>query len=294
MTIKQIEYFLAICELTQVNGCAKKLGISQSALSIAIKNLEISLGGPLFDRIAKTLILNERGRAFKKAIVPVYEELIDVRKSMQNSSMYNIKLISSQNIGNYLLPEILCNLLNENLSLDVDFDNTQSIIKSVVNNECDVGIIEGRIHSDDVKIVKICDDELKIVTGDPSYANKSVYIDEISQKPWINRESGSGCRGVLYDNLPNGIVLNTIIELKSVEAIKRCIKDHKAFACLPKFTYHDELNMGIYEVDLKNIKFKRTLNIVYLKNKKESEAFLKIINEIRDRIKKVHEIYSKD
>lgn len=291
MTIKQIEYFLKICEINQVSECAKQLGISQSAMSISIKNLENSLSGSLFDRRAKSLILNERGKAFKRSITPAYQKILEIEKNMRNSQMYDIKIMSSQNVGNYLLTSILENVLNLdlNINLELSINNTANIVNSIVENRCDLGLVEGIIRSDDVKIVKICDDNLIIVTGDPEFSKKSYYIDEISNYPWINREFGSGSRDILYNNLPEDITLNTVLEINSTEGVKRSVKNKKFFACLPKFTVCEELGKGLYEVKLKNIEFKRVLNLIYHKHKNESETFLKIVENLKENICLYHD-----
>lgn len=294
MTIKQIEYFLKVCESVQINKCAKQLGISQSALSIAIKNLESSLGGTLFDRRAKSLILNERGRSFKNSIVPLYQKILEIEKNMKNLNMYNIKMHCSQNIGNYLLPGILDSLMDieKKHQLDVKVGNTSEIIASVLSNQCDIGIVEGRIYNDEVKKIKICNDELVIICGDEKFKNKSYYIDEISDYPWVNREIGSGAREILYENIPSEVILNSVLELNSTEAIKKFIENKRYFACIPKFTLYKEMNKGIYEVKLKNITFKRDLTIIYKKDKDENETFVKIVENLKENLMKIHQKYS--
>lgn len=294
MTIKQIEYFLEICELTQVNECAKKMGISQSALSIAIKNLETSLGGSLFDRRSKSLVLNERGRAFKNAIIPVYERIFEIEKDMKNLSMFNIKVFCSLNIGNYLLPPVLDEILEEkSIRLDLSLKNTSEITEAILSNHCDLGIVEGRIHTSDLCVEKICEDELIVVTGNKEFAKKEYFIDEISDLAWINREMGSGAREIFYDNIPNEVKLNNVLELNSIEAIKGCIKGRNYLSCLPKFTLKEELNNGIYEVKVKNINFKRNLNLIYQEHKTQNPCFVKTAENFKEKIAKIHENFMK-
>ncbi|EKR7974275.1 LysR family transcriptional regulator, partial [Campylobacter fetus] len=107
MTIKQIEHFLKLYELNNVSLAAKEFDISQSALSNSLKELENSLNGNLFDRIGKNLIINQKGKAFYEQILPVYLNLKNIEIKMRYNGLLNLNLLSSQNIGNYLLPTVL-------------------------------------------------------------------------------------------------------------------------------------------------------------------------------------------
>lgn len=57
-----LRYFLAIAKEGNLTKAAKRLGVSQSALSVQLKKLEESLGRSLFDRERKSLFLTEEGR----------------------------------------------------------------------------------------------------------------------------------------------------------------------------------------------------------------------------------------
>ena len=53
MELRQLKYFLTIAESNNVSDAAKKLHVSQPAISTALKDLEKELGFPLFDRTGK-------------------------------------------------------------------------------------------------------------------------------------------------------------------------------------------------------------------------------------------------
>ena len=57
-----LRYFRAIANEGTLTGAAAMLGVSQSSLSVQLKQLEESLGHPLFDRVSKSLVLTESGR----------------------------------------------------------------------------------------------------------------------------------------------------------------------------------------------------------------------------------------
>ena len=62
MQIRQVEYFLTLCEELNFTRAARRCGISQPSLTNAIRSLEAELGGALFCRKPATQ-LSERGKA---------------------------------------------------------------------------------------------------------------------------------------------------------------------------------------------------------------------------------------
>lgn len=63
-TLKQIRYFLAVAEAEQVSAAARAVNISQSALTLAIRDLEAELGTKLFVRKPTGLQLTQEGHRF--------------------------------------------------------------------------------------------------------------------------------------------------------------------------------------------------------------------------------------
>ncbi len=61
ITLRQLEIFIAVAETAQVTKASKKLFVTQSAVSMALAELENQLGGSLFDRHGRSLLLNARG-----------------------------------------------------------------------------------------------------------------------------------------------------------------------------------------------------------------------------------------
>ena len=71
MKLKEVQYFLAICEHGTFTNAAKSCGVTQPSLSNAIKRLERKLGGVLFHRESKIVSLTK----FGVALLPSFKEL---------------------------------------------------------------------------------------------------------------------------------------------------------------------------------------------------------------------------
>ena len=83
-TIKQLQYFVAVCDELSFTGAAKKLGISQPPLSTQIKNLEETLQSPLFLRNTHNIVLTNEGEILKLKAKQLLNDLCSIVKSTSN------------------------------------------------------------------------------------------------------------------------------------------------------------------------------------------------------------------
>ena len=64
MELRHLRYFVAVAEMENVSRAETKLHVSESALSLQIRDLEEELGFQLFERTAKSVNLTNAGRVF--------------------------------------------------------------------------------------------------------------------------------------------------------------------------------------------------------------------------------------
>lgn len=64
MTLRQIEYFVAVAECGSFSRAAQKLNMSQPGLSQQVQQLERELGARLIERLPRTAVLTDAGQAY--------------------------------------------------------------------------------------------------------------------------------------------------------------------------------------------------------------------------------------
>ncbi len=280
LTLRQIEIFLNVVEIGHLTKVANDMKLSQSAVSMSIKELENILGHPLFDRINKKLILNEMGRAFKNEMAPLYKKISDIEYEFQNSvNRGMIRVGASTTIVDYLMPPIICSYMNNypQVKISLKEGNTQEIVGLIKSGSIDIGFIEGFVE--DVEIIKevIGVDELVVVSADDALKEGEYYIDELSQRRWVLREEGSGTRDVFLNYIKNDVSnLNIFLELGHTESIKSILLNHKCLTCISKIAIQKELHdQKLHQLKIKKFKCKRDLLMIYHKDKYHSELFEK-------------------
>ena len=281
LTLRQLEIFLNVVREGHLTNVAKAMGLSQSAISMAIKELEKILGNPLFDRINKKLILNEMGRAFEKEVAPILKKINDIEYEFKNTvNKGMVRVGASTTIVDYLMPPIICSYMNTYPEVKVALKegNTKKIVDLIKEGELDVGFIEGVTNDSEIIKTIIGVDELVVVTTDESLKDEC-FIDTIQEKKWVLREEGSGTREVFLDYVKDKVDhINVFLELGHTESIKSLLINHQCLTCISKIAVTRELEeKKLLQVPLRNFECKRNFYMIYHKDKYQSELFNKFV-----------------
>jgi len=276
-----MQIFLNVVKSGHLTNVAKDMKLSQSAISMSIKELENILGRPVFDRINKKLVLNEVGRAFHKEIDPIYKKLSDIEYEFKNSENKGmIRVGASTTIVDYLMPSIICSYMSAypDVKITLKEGNTKEIAAMIAEGSIDIGFVEGLVTGSDIIKEKIGIDELIVVTSEKSLA-KPTFIDELAAKRWVLREEGSGTREVFLNYIKDKVDdLNIFFELGHTESIKSILMNRECLTCISRISVENELKEGkLHKVDVKNFECKRDFLMIYHKDKYHSTLFEKFL-----------------
>ncbi len=283
ITLRQIEIFLNVVERGHLTQVAKSMGLSQSAVSMSIKELEHILGRPLFDRLNKKLILNEVGRNFYEAVEPLFRKLEDIEYEFQNTEdKGTVRVGASTTIVDYLIPPIACRYMGTypDVRVQLKEGNTQQIAELVKRGDLDMGFVEGEVHDPDLIKERIGDDELIVVTANPQIASRRWRIEELADERWILREEGSGTRAVFLDYIKEKVPrLEIFMELGHTESIKSLLLGGKAISCVSALAVSEELEDGrLHKVEIEDFHCRRHFYAIHHKDKYRSDLFMKFLN----------------
>ena len=276
-SFKQLELFISLARTERVVETAKEYEMSQSAVSMSIRELEKELSEQLFDRIGKKLILNDRGHLLLERCESHIEGLKEIYANFNASQlMGELRITASVTIADYLMPYLLNDYLGayEGLSIKLKSANTFDVIKQVKSGECDLGFVEGDFLDGAIECNVLMQDELVVVSRDAELQKKgALFIDQLLQKKWILREEGSGTRSVFLNAIaPLDKEINIFMEFENIEAIKNFLLSSDAYvSALPRICVANELKEGkLFEVKVKNMAFERDFILIKRKDRAES------------------------
>jgi DNA-binding transcriptional LysR family regulator len=295
ITFRQLEIFIAVAETKQVTRAAKNLYLTQSAVSMALSELESQLSGPLFDRHGRSLLLNDRGRYLLPLAKEIIYQVVNVESMLteqRNSVAGSLKVVASSTIGNYVLPYLIGSFmrLHPEAHIDMLVANTLISEKMVQKGEADLGFVEGSISVDSLRAVPWFEDELAIVVS-PSHplGQKEVFKipDDLRETKWVMREEGSGTAEIFTKKLGrHADILQIVTTLGHTEAIKKAVESGAGAACLSQLTVCREAEQGWLKIlPIEGLSMRRQLRIIQHKEKvitrlmDEFLSFCEVISE---------------
>ena len=279
ITLKQIEVFVAIAKAGNMTQAADKLHLTQSACSMALSAIENELGGILFDRRGKKLVLNERGKVlFPKAanVIAQIKELQDLMVGTKEEILTgHLTIGASTTIGSYLLPKIIGEFITTHpqTKITLRVANTEQIIQKLLKFDIDIGMIEGNCYSDEIEVLPWKKDELIIIASPkhPLSKKRTIKLEHLYDVKWILRELGSGTREKFEEAMSGKV--KSFLELGHTEAIKQTVLTGIGISCLSKVAVTDLLNIRQL-VELKTPFLKLTRDFYILLNKEKHKTAL--------------------
>jgi DNA-binding transcriptional LysR family regulator len=253
LTLRKLEIFERIAATSSVTRAGEELLLTQSAVSMALSQLEQLSATPLFERAGKRLRLNDSGRLLLK---DASEILLAVKRLEQQLRGDGDELVGellvggSTTIGNYLLPALLGSFARQypKTRVELRVGNTQQVAEWLESGELDIAFVEGPCHNRGLIATHWRADELVVVTGPkhPWASDKYATLEMLTSAPWIIREKGSGTREIFEDAMEKAGVKYTIaLEFGHTEAIKNGVAAELGVSCLSRAAVHRELEYGV-------------------------------------------------
>lgn len=249
-SLRQLEIFVAISRTESVTRAADELSLSQSATSTALGEFERQFDLQLFDRIGKSLRINETGRQLLPRAVELLDRAREIEALLQGHAGFGyMKIGATLTVGNYLATLLVARFLQEHPEsrIQLQVHNTSTIVHQIVNHELDLGLIEGDSHHPDIEVQPWIADELVVFSAPdhPLARLGELSIEQLLAEPWILREKGSGTRETFDRAMRNHHAkLNIRLELEHTEAIKRAVESGLGIGCISRLALKDAFRRG--------------------------------------------------
>lgn len=273
-TLKGVEltplrYFVAIARAGHMTRAAETLGVTQPALSAALKKLEEEVGAPLLHRTGRGVALTEAGAVFlehaqdavgrAEAGTRAVRELLGLQRG-------SIRIGGGATATSYLLPRVVSAVrrAHPGLRFFVREAGSNAVAAAVLSGELDLGIVTLPItHAGAGELVEtaLVDDDLRLITppGHPFNSKsqmaggKSGGRDRAPERRpdgfrWrdlegesvVGFEAGTAVRAVVDRAAGHAhVALNYVMELRSIESIKQMVAAGIGVGFVSRFALDD-------------------------------------------------------
>ncbi|MBP0494253.1 LysR family transcriptional regulator [Pararoseomonas indoligenes] len=170
-SVNDLLAFLAVARERSFTRAAAKAGVSQSALSHTIRQLETRLGVRLLTRTTRAVSLTEAGARLAEGIGPHFEEIehqIESLSELRDKPAGTIRIVASDHaIAHVLWPKLRGFLPRyPDVKVELSLDNG---LTDIVEERFDAGVRMGEHLAKDMISARIGPDFCLAVVGSPSY-----------------------------------------------------------------------------------------------------------------------------
>lgn len=285
ISLRQLDVFISIAATGTVRAAAERLHVTQPAVSMALAELERQLETTLFNRERGRLYLSSQG----KELLPQAQEIIERVQDLQHTTRGEagnlsgaLRIGASNTIGNYLVGDLLGDFVTRHplVSLHVSVENTQDIVRHLLNHDLDIACVEGAVNHPQLHLAHWRDDALTVCVAASDRLAQQTHLtpENFRDAKWILREPGSAMRTLAEQALailPPGQIF---LEFGQVEAIKQAVIAGLGISCLPDAATVDAVAAGrLVRLETPFLHLQRRFSLVMHKSRYQSailNAFL--------------------
>ncbi len=240
LRLDQLNTFRRVIELGGFSAAADRLGISQPAVSLQVRQLEKRLGVRLVERVGKRTMATEGGKrllAHAARIEEAVNAALDDLATQGDAALGRVRIGTGATASIYLLPPILRDLRRRfpSIEITVTSQNTVDVLRELEANTVDIGLVTLPAPGRAFAITPLLDDDFVAITsseGEP--LPKTVTPALLATRPLILYETAGNTRRLADSWFARaGVHPTPVMDLGNVEAIKELVAAGLGVAILP-------------------------------------------------------------
>lgn len=280
MQLDTMRIFCDLVELQNFSRTAEKHGISQSAVSQQIGQVEMTHKCQLINRKKRPLALTKAGELFYHACRDILErydrlnsELIILSKSSARINLAAIFSVGLHSLQPYVkkfmatYPKVL---------LSVEYQTAAQIYEGILRGDLDIGVVASPRMDRNIDIFPFENEKLLLVCSTEHLlaSESSVDIHSLQGKDFIAFAKDVPTRTLIDGFFTQySVTVRTIMEFDNTETIKRAVEINAGISILPEPTIQAEVSNGTLKaIPFKNENFYRPTGVIVRKDKTLTQA----------------------
>ena len=257
MDFRQLRYALSVSKERSFTGAAKRLNISQSAVSEQVKLLEEEIGFELFHRTSRGIESTDRGRTFLYESERVMGDLLsltDTARRLRGALSDTLMIGMGSGMAQIFIPRMFADLKRDlpGVRLEIMTAPTKNIFNELHEERIDAGIaIESNPDRLPAGLIfdRLLDAEMALITH-PRHAlarsKQPIDIGRLVAEPFIMSELTVGYGQVVFSLFTDlGIRPNILAVVDNIETMKMIVQAGEGIAIVPRACAENEVALGL-------------------------------------------------
>lgn len=292
VNFNQLRIFYQTAKYQSCTVAARKLFITQPAVTTQVKAFEDSCHLRLFKKMGRKIHLTEEGKRLYQYANRIFEyekEIENIIEDMRALKTGVLKLGTTKTYARSYMPIFITKFRQSYPQIKIHLNEGSSleIANSLLDFQNEIVIVAKIEDHPQICFVPFCQEKiLVLLPPDHDFVKKkSVTLAEVAKEPIIIKERGSGTRKALDEAFTQrGLVPNISMETNNTDFIKQLVIRGAGISFLVKSGILKELEEGkLITVPIKDCEIHADVNIAYLRPQQLStpaQAFLGLLKAL--------------
>jgi len=228
MNFTQLRAFHAVASEGGFTRGARRIGISQPAVTVQVRTLEQRYGVALFRRLGQRIELTEFGRELWQRTRRAFAELDDLEELLTSAGELRVGRLEIGADGPFSVMDLVAGFIGRypGVRVAVRIGNAARVLADLREARTDLAVLnliepDAALHSEALSEDRIV---AFVTRGHPLARRRRLELAELAAAPLILREPGSATRALLLQALARaGLAPNVVLELGSREAVREAV-----------------------------------------------------------------------
>lgn len=242
LNLHQLQIFRTVARRMSFSRAAEDMILSQPAVSTHIKNLEKTVGLPLFEKVGRRIRLTEAGEqllSHAHHLFTILQETSESMAQLRGGDQGHLRIAADTTAGAYVVPQYLGLFRNVFPRVDINLDvtNRQTALERLLLREVDLAVIGQFPTEKELVATPFLVNELVVIAwpAHPLVKDCQIPLSALSHEIFLMREEGSGTRATAEKFFADsGFPIRVGMELASNSAIKQAVANGLGIAVVPK------------------------------------------------------------
>lgn len=283
MDLQLTRSFIVLAEAGSITQAASRLGLTQSALSRRMQQLEEQLGTSLFTRSRHGIELTEEGRIALQVgqrLLAGWNSLREEIRLQQGLERGRVRIGGGATAVSFLLPSAIARFQIDHpkILFQVKEAGSSEVAEDVLQGGLELGIVTLPVRSGELLTRTLLDDDIVLVARRDHALCKTarLHIRDLADQGFVGFEAGTALRQLIDQAVREaGLEPHVVMELRSIPSILRMVATTGHLAFVSRLALG--LQPDVVELKLRGLHIRRRLAVISRRQARlsaASEAFV--------------------